>query len=377
MHVEDLAVAQQLAADRGADLLVVVAADVGQDRVPVLGRGEDRGHLADAGERHLQRARDRRRGHGEHVDVRAQRLDVLLVLDAEPLLLVDDHQAEVLVAQAGLQQPVRADDDVDLAGGQALDDRLGVQAVGEPGQALHGHREGVHALGERVEVLLGEQRGRHQHGDLLAVLHGLERGAHGDLGLAVADVAADDPVHRDAAHHVGLDLVDGRHLVGRLGERERVLELALPRGVRAERVAGRGLAGGVELDELGGDLLDRLLGPGLGVLPVGAAELVERGQLAADVAGDLVELVGGDEQPVAGLAALGATRTPARGTRGWRRRPCAGPSRCSGRCRAARAPRSRRCAARAGRPRCAAGTASSSTCRGWTCRAGRRSGRSR
>ena len=32
--------------------------------------------------------------------------------------------------------------------------------------------------------------------------------------------------------------------------------------------------------------------------PVGAAELVQRRQLAADVAADLVELVGGDEQPV-------------------------------------------------------------------------------
>ena len=32
----------------------------------------------------------------EEVDVDAQRLEVLLVLDAEPLLLVDDHEAEVL-----------------------------------------------------------------------------------------------------------------------------------------------------------------------------------------------------------------------------------------------------------------------------------------
>jgi hypothetical protein len=46
-------------------------------------------------------------------------------------------------------------------------------------------------------VLLHEQRRGHEHGHLLAVLHGLERGAYGDLGLAVADVAADDAVHRD------------------------------------------------------------------------------------------------------------------------------------------------------------------------------------
>ena len=45
----------------------------------------------------------------------AQALQVLLVLDAEALLLVDDDQAEVLEPDGLLQQPVRADDDVDDA----------------------------------------------------------------------------------------------------------------------------------------------------------------------------------------------------------------------------------------------------------------------
>src|SRR3546814_20798122 len=65
---------------------------------------------------------------------------------------------------------------------------------------------------------------RHPPGDLRAVLDRLERRAHRDLGLAVADVAADQPVHRHGALHVALDLVDGRQLVGRLVEGERVLE---------------------------------------------------------------------------------------------------------------------------------------------------------
>ena len=48
-------------------------ADEGEDRVPLLRRGQDRGHLPDAGQRHLQRARDRRRRHRQHVDRGAQR----------------------------------------------------------------------------------------------------------------------------------------------------------------------------------------------------------------------------------------------------------------------------------------------------------------
>ena len=52
------------------------------------------------------------------------------------------------------------------------------------------------ALAEGAEVLLGQDGGRHQDGDLLAVVDRLERGADGQLGLAVADVAADEAVHR-------------------------------------------------------------------------------------------------------------------------------------------------------------------------------------
>ena len=134
VDVEDLALAQQLAADRGADLLLLVRADEGQHRVPLLGRGGDRRHLADAGQRHLQGARDRRRRHGQHVDVGAQLLQLLLVLDAEPLLLVDDDQAEVLELGLRREQPVGADDDVDGAVPQPLQDRLGLGVGLEPGQ---------------------------------------------------------------------------------------------------------------------------------------------------------------------------------------------------------------------------------------------------
>ena len=114
--------------------------------------------------------------------------------------------------------------------------RLGVRL--EAGQRPHVDRELRVALGEGAEVLLHQQGGRHQDGDLLAVLHRLEGGADRDLRLAVADVAADQAVHRDRLLHVLLDLGDGGQLVGRLRVREGVLQLALPGGVRAEGVAG-------------------------------------------------------------------------------------------------------------------------------------------
>ena len=123
VHEEDLTLAQQLAADRGGDLLVVARTDVREDRMPVLGRGLQRRHLADAGDRHLERARDRRRAHREDVDVRLELLERVLVLDAEALLLVDDQQPEVLEDHLLGEDAVRADHHVD-------------RAVGEPGERV-------------------------------------------------------------------------------------------------------------------------------------------------------------------------------------------------------------------------------------------------
>ncbi|GAA2807547.1 hypothetical protein GCM10020219_094230 [Nonomuraea dietziae] len=62
---------------------------------------------------------------------------------------------------------------------------------------------------------------------------------------------------------------------------------------------GAGHPRAVEADQLSRDLLDRLLRLRLGLGPVGAAHPVEGGRLAADVAGDLVELVGRHVEAVA------------------------------------------------------------------------------
>ena len=95
-----------------------------------------------------------------------------------------------------------------------------------------------------------------------------------------------------------------RQLVGRLHVGEGVLELALPRGVRPEGVPRRGHPRRVQPDQLGRDLADRLARPALGLGPVRPAEAVQRRRLAADVPGDLLQLVGRHVQPVRRVAAL-------------------------------------------------------------------------
>jgi len=96
MHEVDLAAAFELHLDGGADELFVKLGDDGLDGHAVFGWGLDDGHVAEADERHVERARDGRGGHGEHVDGGAHLLQALLVADAEALFFVDDEEAEVL-----------------------------------------------------------------------------------------------------------------------------------------------------------------------------------------------------------------------------------------------------------------------------------------
>ena len=109
VEVERLAAARRLALEGDLDELLVVLADVRADRAASLGRGLDHADVAQARERHVQRARDRRRGQREHVHLEPQLAQELLLRDAEALLLVEDDQPEILRGDVARQDAVRAD----------------------------------------------------------------------------------------------------------------------------------------------------------------------------------------------------------------------------------------------------------------------------
>ena len=118
--IEGLAAAIALAQQRLAHHDRIERRDEGAHRQPVDRRRRDDRHFAHAGQRQLQGARDRRRGQRQHMHFGAQLLELLLMRDAEMLLLVDDDQAEVLELDALAEERVGADDDVDRAVGEAL-----------------------------------------------------------------------------------------------------------------------------------------------------------------------------------------------------------------------------------------------------------------
>src|SRR6185312_14841977 len=150
---EGLPAARLLALERLPDEPLVVLADVGLDRPAALGRRLDDADVAHARERHLQRARDRRRAHRDDVDLELELAQQLLLLDAEALLLVDDDEADVLAAQVAAEEAVGADDDVGLAL-VVRGDRLAlILRRAEAADVVDGEGVVLQALGERAEVL--------------------------------------------------------------------------------------------------------------------------------------------------------------------------------------------------------------------------------
>ncbi len=194
--VKRLPAAIALAQQRFAHHDRIERRDEGADRKAIDRRGGDDRHVAHAGERELQRARDRRRGQRQHVDLGAHLLELFLVRDAEMLLLVDDDEAEVLELDGLAKERVGADDDVDGAFGKALLHAREFGCGDQPRSLRDLHRIAAQPFGEGLEVLARQQRGRHHDRDLPAAHRRDKGGAQRHFGLAEADVAADQTIHR-------------------------------------------------------------------------------------------------------------------------------------------------------------------------------------
>ena len=124
-------------------------------------------------------------------------------------------------------------------------------------------------------MLARQQRRRHDDRGLLAVDRGGEGGAQRDLGLAEADVAADQPVHRPARREIVERRLDRLRLILRLvigkARAEFVVE---PLGRRqARRGAGQALRG--DAHQFARHFAHALLQPRLAGLPARRAEPVE------------------------------------------------------------------------------------------------------
>src|SRR4051794_17533967 len=205
----------------------------------------------------------------------AELLELLLVADAEMLLLVDDQQTKVLELDGLAEQRMGADDDVDLALGQAFPHLRQLLGGYQPRRLPDLDREAMETLGERLGVLARQQRSRNDYSYLLAVHRGGKGRAQRHFGLAEADVTADQAIHRPAGSHVLEHRVDGGLLVLGFLIGEAGAEFLVRPLLRDETRGFAQQAFGGNLDERMRDFADALLHARLACLPGAAAEPVE------------------------------------------------------------------------------------------------------
>ena len=124
-------------------------------------------------------------------------------------------------------------------------------------------------------MLSRQQGGRHHHGDLEAFHRGDEGRTQRYLGLAEADIAADQPVHRTSGRQIVDDGINGVLLVIGLVIGEACGKLAVEPVWWCERRRATHLALGSYADQVPGHLQQPLLQLRLARLPADTAEPVQ------------------------------------------------------------------------------------------------------
>ena len=191
------------------------------------------------------------------------------------LFLIDDQQTEVGEFDRLRQQGMRADDDVDVAVGEALFDLGRVLGGHHARQLADFDRQTGETGGECTKMLAGQQRGRHDDRDL-STGHGCnEGGAECHLGLAETHVAADQAIHRFAGGQIFQHVGDRARLILGFGEGEAGAEFVPGTLGRGEDGGVAHHAGGGDADQLPRHIADPLLHLGFARLPAQAAEFIE------------------------------------------------------------------------------------------------------
>jgi hypothetical protein len=229
----------------------------------------------------VQRPGDGRGRHRKDVNIDAHSFELFLVLDAEPLLLVNYQKPEVLESHVAAQKPMGTDEHIDPSCSGPRDYVFGLLRRPKAIENLDRDGEIGKALSERPAVLHAQDRSGHEDRHLFAALDRLECRPHGQFGFAVSHVTTEQSVHCDGLAHVGLYVLDGGGLVGRFLIRKRFFEFHLPVGILGEGYAAYVLTRSLDLEQLTGEVLDRACDLLLLSLPPFRADLAERRPLRA------------------------------------------------------------------------------------------------
>ena len=125
------------------------------------------------------------------------------LVHTEAVLLVHDDKTEIGKRDVLLKQRVRADRDRNLSRTDGLEHGCPRAPVEAPGESGHGNAQGFEPGCEIAQMLLSQQLGWRHHRDLEPGLDRGQRRRRRDHGLAAADIALHQPLHRMSFLQVG------------------------------------------------------------------------------------------------------------------------------------------------------------------------------
>ena len=156
----------------------------------------DDGHVEIAVERQRERPGNGRRRHHEHVRQQPLIAQRRTLEDTEAMLLVDHDEAKLVESNVALHESVRADHEMDRSCLDLRELAAALPARRGSGEQCDAERRAGEEPREVEEMLLRQNLRRGHEGDLQAVFHGDDRRQQRDDGLARADVALQQPIHR-------------------------------------------------------------------------------------------------------------------------------------------------------------------------------------
>ena len=170
-----------------------------------------------------------------------------------------------------LQQPVGTDYDINITLLQFFKRLLNFFIGNKTADHSDSSPEGFQPFPAGEQMLLRQYRGGNKQGRLFSVHYRFKCCPQGHFRLAVAHVAAQEPVHRYGFFHIRLNFGNGLHLVRRFLKGEAFLKLTLQIRVRPIGIPVGNFPQGIKTDQLLCQLGYSRGSFGLHAFPVGAA----------------------------------------------------------------------------------------------------------